>query len=91
MVGQIAEQQQEAGFLKAVVFLAVLQKIPDGIAAIEQVAFAGNDPSLLVCCISDDVGNPCKTDPDTGSVFVSQTFFYIVFCKKIVGDICIIG
>ena len=89
-VRQIAEEQQENGLFIPVVLVTVLEEIPDTVAAVDQVTFAGNDISFLIYCVSDNIADLGQTDPDAGPVVVSKAFLDIVFFKKGIWYICII-
>ena len=71
--------------------LAVHEQVLDAVAAIDQVAFAGNDIAGFVLGVADDVADLGKSDPDAGAVVISKAFLDIVFFKERVGDICIVG
>ena len=86
-VGQISEQEQETSLLKAVVLLTVFDQVLDGITAVEQIALTGDYFAVLIRLITDDIRDSCQTDPDTCTVLVSKTFFYIIFTEKVIRDV----
>ena len=90
-VRQIAEKEEEAGFLIAEVPLPVGDQVLDAVSAVEQVAVDGNDVSLRVLLIADDVGDPGQADPDAGPVIIPQSLLDIMLLEKMVGDVCIVG
>ena len=88
---QVAEEQQETGFLvKIGGVLRRLHHIHDVDAAVEELAVRVDFVAVLVELVADDIGDARKADEDACLVLVSEAALYVVFFEEFLGDIRIV-